>query len=66
MKTLILVLILMVALIGVSSGMTCRQEQPMGVKNPYNPLLQPGRYTNYQINHPTATPMPKWLAELEV
>jgi hypothetical protein len=33
--------------------------------NPYNPLIQPGSYSNYQMNHPDAIPMPKEQAEQE-
>jgi hypothetical protein len=39
-------------------------ETPL--ENPYNPLIQPGRYTNYQNNHPNATVMPKEIAEQEL
>jgi hypothetical protein len=35
-------------------------------QNPYNPFTQPGRYSNYQLNHPDAVPMSKEQAEQEV
>ena len=57
------VLIILLFLFGMGACIAMAVAPP---QNPYNPLIQPGRYTNYQINHPDATPMPKRLAELEV
>ncbi|MCK9593528.1 MAG: hypothetical protein M0Q91_16115, partial [Methanoregula sp.] len=34
-------------------------------QNPYNPLVQPGRYSRWQTEHPGSTAMPKKQAELE-
>jgi hypothetical protein len=44
------------------------QQQPavqQQEQNPYNPLLQPGRYSNWLLSHPAAAPMQKAQAEYE-
>jgi len=38
-------------------------QQPI-ISNPYNPLTEPARYTNYQNLHPTATAMPETQARV--
>jgi hypothetical protein len=57
--------ILMFIIITTLVVMTVVPGQPIE-QNPYNPLLQPGRYSNYLINHPGAIPMPKIIAEREL
>lgn len=36
------------------------------INNPFNPLLQPGSYSNFQNTHPNAIPMSELLARMEI
>jgi len=58
------ILLVGIAILLVASCVVSASPEPVTV-NPYNPLLQPGSYTNYHINHPNALPIPKEIAEDE-
>lgn len=62
------VLIIILFLVGtftVIAMATPVREVPNN-QNPYNPLIQPGRYSNYLLSHPNAEPMPRTVAEREL
>jgi hypothetical protein len=40
--------------------------EPSRSLNPYNPLIQPGRYTNYQLANPDAIPMSEQQAQSQI
>jgi hypothetical protein len=49
----------------MAQDVTVVEPKPL-INNPFNPLLQPGSYSNFQNTHPNAIPMSELLARMEI